>query len=107
MRFTNGIMLLLIVMTIGCYKMEIETVSETKAQIMEVACGECMFDLPGDGCDLAVRYNGKAYFVAGTGIDDHGDAHSDDGFCNAIRKAEVRGELIRDVFHVTELQLLP
>ncbi len=82
-------------------------VNSNDKQIVEVACGECMFDLPGDGCDLAVRIDGKAHFVEGTSIDDHGDAHAGDGFCNAIRKAEVKGELIDDVFHVTELKLLP
>ena len=27
------------------------------------------------GCDLAVRIDGKSYFVEGTKIDEHGDAH--------------------------------
>lgn len=82
-------------------------VNEQTAQLMEVACGECQFDLPGDGCDLAVRIDGKAYFVEGTGIDEHGDAHADEGFCNAVRQAEVKGELIADKFHIAELKLLP
>ena len=32
------------------------------------------------GCDLAIRIDGKSYFVEGTKIDDHGDAHANDGF---------------------------
>ena len=56
---------------------------------VEAACGECQFGLPGSGCDLAVRIDGVAYFVDGTSIDDHGDAHAQDGFCNAIRFADV------------------
>ncbi|NQV16817.1 hypothetical protein HQ531_15240 [bacterium] len=76
-------------------------------QIVEIACGECMFGLPGDDCDLAVRIDGRAYFVQGTHIDDHGDAHAGDGFCNAIRQAEVKGELIGEVFNVTDFRLIP
>ncbi|RYF83189.1 MAG: hypothetical protein EOO03_15575, partial [Chitinophagaceae bacterium] len=61
------------------------TAKATVTQTVEAACGQCMFKLKGDDCDLAVRINGKAYFVNGTKIDDHGDAHADDGFCNRIR----------------------
>jgi hypothetical protein len=55
---------------------------ELPVRRVEAACGECRFGLPGSGCDLAVRIDGVAYFVDGTGIDDHGDAHAQDGFCN-------------------------
>lgn len=93
----------------SCQTQEVEIVSEKyeSSRIMEVACGECMFDLPGDGCHLAVRIDGKAYFVSGTHIDDHGDAHSNDGFCNSIRTAQVKGELRDDIYHVHELTLIP
>lgn len=77
-----------------------------KIQIVETACGECQFKLDGKGCDLAVRINGKSYFVDGTDIDSHGDAHAKDGFCNAIRKAEVQGEVVNDRFKVTYFKLL-
>ena len=59
--------------------------------LVEASCGQCKFGLPGNSCDLAVRINGKSYFVDGTAIDDHGDAHAKDGFCNAVRKANVQG----------------
>src|SRR5687767_7141538 len=49
---------------------------------VEAACGQCKLGLKGKGCNLAIRLNGKAYFVDGTDIDGHGDAHADDGFCN-------------------------
>jgi hypothetical protein len=77
-----------------------------KVQVAEASCGECQFGLSGKGCDLAVRINGKAYFVDGTKIDDHGDAHAQDGFCEAIRKAEVQGELVDNRFRVTWFKLL-
>ena len=77
-----------------------------KIQIVETACGECQFKLAGKGCDLAVRIDGKSYFVDGTDIDSHGDAHAKDGFCNAVRKAEVQGEIVNDRFKVTYFKLL-
>ena len=77
-----------------------------KVQVVETACGECQFKLAGKGCDLAVRIDGKAYFVDGTAIDSHGDAHAKDGFCNAVRKAEVQGNLVNDRFKVTYFKLL-
>ena len=81
---------------------------QKSTQIVEVACGQCQFDLKQKkGCDLAVRINGKSYFVEGTKIDDHGDAHAKDGFCNAVRKAEVIGEIINDKFVVSYFKLLP
>lgn len=76
-------------------------------QVVEAACGQCKFDLPGKGCDLAVRINGKAYFVDGTGIDDHGDAHAKDGFCQSVRKAKVTGFLKDNRFKAKSFKLLP
>ena len=50
---------------------------------------------------------GKSYFVEGTKIDEHGDAHAHDGFCSAIRKAEVVGEVKNNKFVVSHFKLLP
>jgi hypothetical protein len=77
-----------------------------KIQVVETACGQCQFKLPGKGCDLAVRIDGKSYFVDGTDIDSHGDAHAKDGFCNAVRKAGVQGEVVNDRFKVTYFKLV-
>ena len=64
-------------------------------QVVEASCGQCQFNMTEkSGCDLAVKIDGKSYFVDGTTIHDHGDAHADDGFCRAIRQAEVKGEII-------------
>ena len=81
--------------------------SSKKISIAEVSCGECQFKMNGSGCDLAVRLNGKSYFVDGTKIDEHGDAHAKDGFCESIRKAEVQGKVINNRFNVTYFKLLP
>jgi hypothetical protein len=80
--------------------------STKKVQVVETACGECQFKLKGNGCHLAVRINGTAYFVDGTDIDSHGDAHADDGFCNAVRKAEVQGTVVNNRYQVTWFQLV-
>ena len=64
-------------------------------QVVEAACGQCQLGMTEkSGCDLAIRIDGKSYFVDGTSIHDHGDAHADDGFCEAIRQANVKGEII-------------
>ena len=78
-----------------------------KIQIVEAACGECRLGMKGKSCDLAIRINGKSYFVDGTDIDSHGDAHAKNGFCEAIRKAEVQGEIVNDRFKATYFKLLP
>lgn len=79
----------------------------SKPMTVEAACGECQFKMKGKSCDLAIRMNGQSYFVDGTKIDDHGDAHAKDGFCNAVRKAEVKGEVKNGRFVATYFKLLP
>ena len=78
-----------------------------KSQIVEASCGQCQFGMKEKGCDLAVRIDGKSYFVDGTAIDQHGDAHAADGFCSAIRKAEVVGVVVDNRFKATSFKLLP
>ena len=84
------------------------TKPDTAKELLEVeaACGQCRFALAGEGCDLAVRINGKAYFVDGTHIDQHGDAHAKDGFCNAIRKAKVQGQVKDNRFLASYFKLV-
>lgn len=77
-----------------------------KPTIVEASCGECQFGMKGESCDLAVRIDGKSYFVDGTKIDEHGDAHAKDGFCNAIRKASVTGEIKGTRFKATSFTLI-
>ena len=86
---------------------KVEPDSTKPVQIVEAACGECQLGLAGSSCDLAVRIDGKAYFVDGTKIDDHGDAHAKEGFCNSVRKAAVQGEIVDDRFKVTYFKFIP
>ena len=75
---------------------------------VEVSCGQCKFAMTTKkGYDLDDRSDGKTCFVEGTTIDDHGNAHAKDGFCSAVRKAEVIGEIKDNKFVVTYFKLLP
>lgn len=78
-----------------------------EVRVVEASCGQCRLGLPGKSCDLAVRIDGKAYFVDGTHIDSHGDSHAKDGFCQTIRKAKVQGEVVDNRFVATYFQLVP
>ncbi len=77
-------------------------------QVAELSCGQCKFDLDSEsGCSLAVRLDGKAYFVEGFKIDDFGDAHDEHiGFCNVIRKGEVTGEIVDNKFVASAIKLV-
>jgi hypothetical protein len=77
-----------------------------KLQLVEASCGQCKFKMKGKGCTLAVRINGKAYFVDKSDIEAHGDAHAKMGFCNAIRKAKVQGEVVNGKFVASYFKLI-
>lgn len=81
--------------------------TQIKNLTLAIACGECQFKMKGKSCDLAVKIDGKTYFVDGKNIDDFGDAHNEHGFCNAISKAEVTGQIVNNRFKATEIKLLP
>lgn len=81
--------------------------TDKKIQLVEVSCGKCKLGLVGKTCDMAVRINGKSYYADGASIDDFGDAHAGDGMCNAIRQAEVQGELVKDRFVISYIKVLP
>jgi hypothetical protein len=77
-------------------------------EVAELSCGQCKFGLESKvGCDLAVRFDDKAYFVEGFNIDDFGDAHDKtSGFCEVIRKGEVIGILENDTFLASSIKLI-
>ena len=80
--------------------------STKKVLIVEASCGECQFKMKGKGCTLAIRIEGKSYFVGKANIDDFGDAHSNEGFCNAIRKAKVQGQIVGDKFIASFFEII-
>jgi len=77
-----------------------------KVQVVDVSCGKCNFNMGGEECRLAVRINGKSYFVEGAAIDDFGDAHAKAGLCKAVRKAKVQGEIVNNIFKATYFKLV-
>ena len=80
--------------------------SSKEILLVDASCGQCQFGMKGSGCSLTVRLDGKSYFVDGADIDAYGDAHAHDGFCEAIRKAEVQGEIVGDHFNASYFKLL-
>ena len=74
--------------------------------VYEVACGSCIFDMTGDGCDLAILIENKHYYVEGSGISDHGYEHASDGLCKTSRKAEVKGRIKYGVFIADYVKLI-
>ena len=71
------------------------------------SCGLCNFRMKNKKtCSLAIQINQNAYDVNGTGIDDHGDSHAKDGFCNAIRIANVKGKVKNTIFESSVFNLL-
>jgi hypothetical protein len=86
---------------------KIKTIDPAKKVLtVEASCGQCQFKMNGKGCTLAVRIEGKSYFVEKADIDEFGDAHSIEGFCNAIKKAKVQGEIVGDKFVVSYFEIL-
>jgi predicted aldo/keto reductase-like oxidoreductase len=84
-----------------------EKVNSKLNRKVEASCGECKFGMQGTGCALAVRINGKSYLVDKPyKLDSFGDAHAQDGMCNMIRYAEVKGDIKGNKFVATSFKLL-
>ena len=81
----------------------------TKPAVVDAACGQCLLGLKGEkkGCDLAVHLDGHSYFVDGFTMKQLGDAHSNDGMCNTIRRAKVTGHIENGRFAATSFEILP
>ena len=70
------------------------------------SCGMCNLGTNDKGCSLSVKIGNKIYSVKGTKINEHGDEHGKVGFCNAVRVAWAKGEIIKDVFHAEYFTLV-
>ncbi len=73
------------------------------AQTLEVGCAGCVFGMPGaEGCQLAVKVDGKSYLVTGVEMPGH-----ESGLCDHSRMAELTGRLEGERFVATNLSLKP
>lgn len=75
--------------------------------VVETSCGECNFRLRGEGCDVAVRLPEGSFYVDGVGISEYGHPHDANGFCVAVRKAEVQGKVVDGRYKASYFKLLP
>ena len=64
------------------------------------SCGMCNFGYKeSKGCSLTIKIGDTIYPVEGTKIHDHGDPHSGEGFCTAIRVGYVSGKIKKNTFY--------
>lgn len=71
------------------------------------SCGMCNFgESATNGCALAIKINNNTYAVKNSGINDHGDSHASNGFCKAVRLANVKGQVRKGKFLATSFALL-
>ena len=73
---------------------------------VEASCGMSNFGMDNRDCSLAIRVGEKTFNVKGTGMEDHGDSHADDGFCNAVRIANVKGKISKGKFKSESFALI-
>lgn len=81
--------------------------NESIEGVYDVSCGKCNFEMTGNGCDLAIQVEGKNYYVEGSNLHEHGNAHAEDGMCVVTLKAKVKGTISKGVFVAESLELLP
>lgn len=97
----NILWLLLVILSLNSCK-----TNDITDEIVEASCGQCQFSMNGKGCDLAIRMNDNTFYVEGTNIDDHGDAHASDGFCEAIKKVKISGSIVDGIFIATSFKVV-
>ena len=64
----------------------------------------CNFGKNNKKCSLVIQINEKAYNVKGSNIDDHGDSHANDGYCNVIKKIYVEGRVRGKSFTANKME---
>ena len=71
------------------------------------SCGMCNFGYrKSKGCSLTIKIGDTVYPVEGTSIHNHGNPHSSEGFCSAIRVAHVSGKIEKNKFHSNSFTLI-
>ena len=69
-----------------------------------ISCGMCNFMNGDNDCALAIKVGSKVFSVKDVGIDDHGDSHARDGYCNVIKKVYVEGRIRGESFTADKLE---
>ena len=70
------------------------------------SCGMCNLGTKDKGCSLSIKIGEKIYPVKGSGMHDHGDAHSADGLCSAVRVAWASGKIKKNIFNADSFVLV-
>ncbi len=79
----------------------VNTIAEngTVSGLVLASCGMCNFSMKSQkDCNLAIQIGEKSYLVQGVKMSELGDPHAKDGMCNAVRVANVTGNVKNDVF---------
>ena len=74
--------------------------------LVVTSCGKCNFGTKDNRCELSVKIGEQLFSVKGTGVHDHGDAHSSQGFCSAVRVARAKGKIKKNIFHADSFILI-
>ena len=97
-----------LIVALGCQSSEdastpqgTSAAASTENRIVEVGCAGCLFNMEGaEGCQLAVKIDGKTYLVSGADIDTH-----EAGLCDSAKQAVVEGEVEAEKFVATKFEL--
>ena len=76
------------------------------AGLIIASCGKCNFANKDKRCELSIKIGEKLFPVVGTNLNEHGDAHSSEGFCSAVRIARAKGEIKKNTFHSESFVLI-
>jgi hypothetical protein len=94
----------------GCGSSESEESRvELEGQVVEVACGQCIYRMDGtDGlsCPWSAEVAGEHYLISGSVPKDH-HKHDADGICSMEREARVTGYVHNEYLVVSAFELLP
>ena len=69
-----------------------------------ISCGMCNFMNGDNDCALAIKVGRNVLSLKDVGIDDHGDSHAKDGYCNVIKKVYVEGKVRGKTFKANKLE---
>jgi len=70
-----------------------------------ISCGMCNFMSDDNDCSLAIKIGKNILSVNDVGINEHGDSHARDGYCNVIKKVYVEGKVNNLTFYPEKIEL--